>query len=33
MSDEDGISPYNIHTIASRRVMTMKTNFNQEIIS
>ena len=33
MSDQDGISPYNINTISSRQVMRMKKNINQGIIS
>ena len=33
MSDQDGISPYNINIISSRKVMSMKKNINQGIIS
>ena len=28
MSDQDRISPYNIHTISSRQVMRIKKNIN-----
>ena len=31
--DQDRISPYNINTISSRKVMRKKKNINQEIIS
>ena len=33
MSDQDRISPYNIHTISSRQVMRIKKNINEGIIS
>ena len=31
MSDQDKISPYNIHTISRRQVMRVKKNINYEI--
>ena len=32
MSDQDGISPYNINTISSRQVMRMKKNINELLV-
>ena len=33
MSDQDRVSPYNIGTISTRKVMRIKKNINYEIIS
>ena len=33
MSDQDKISPYNINTISSRQVMSLKKNINEGIIN
>ena len=33
MSDQDRISPYNINTILSRQVMSLKKNINNGIIN
>ena len=33
MSDQDRISPYNINTISSRKVMRIKKNISKGIIS
>ena len=33
MSDQNRISPYDINTISSRKVMRLEKNINKEIIS
>ena len=33
ISDQEIISPYNIHTLSSRRVLRIKKNINLEIIN